>query len=131
MSDFEIGTTFEGMTNVEQLTEPLPAPKSTYQDYSVLVQLGSGGTIGQGYATATWTFGSLTTAQRDQLKEFCAGASAPVYIKTKLSNEVGGDDEYAVFSAIMNWPFPEPGRTYTMRNNYVIEFTFLEEIEAS
>ena len=131
MPDFEIGTALEGMTNLEALTEPLPAPKSTYQDYSVLVQLGSGGTIGQGYPTATWTFGTLTTSQRDQLKQFCPGASAAVYIKTKLNSEGAGVDDYAVFSAIMNWPFPEPGRTYTMRNNYAIEFTFLEEIEAS
>jgi len=131
MSDFEIGTTLEEMTNVEQLAEPLPAPRSTYQDYSALVQLGSGASIGQGFPTATWTFGTLTTAQRDQLKSFCTGASATVYIQTKLSSEDGGADEYAVFSAIMSWPFPEPGRAYSMRNNYVIEFTFLELQEGS
>lgn len=131
MDQFEIGTTLEGMTNVEQLTEALPAPRSTYQDYSALVQLGSGGMIGQGFPAATWVFGTLTTAQRDQLKTFCPGASATVYIKTKLGSEASGADEFAVFTAIMTWPFPEPGRTYSMRNNYVIEFTFLEAQESS
>lgn len=131
MSDFEIGTTLEGMTGLDQLTEPLPDPKSTYQDYAVTVALGSGGTIGQGFPVATWSFGTLTSAQRDQLKTFCAGASAAVFIQTKLSSEESGTDEYAIFAAIMNWPFPEPGRTYTMRNAYTIEFTFLEEVEVS
>lgn len=131
MQSFEIGTTLEGMTNVEALAMPLPAPKSSYQDYSTLVSLGSGGSIGQGFPTATWTFGTLTSAERDQLKQFCVGASAAVYIKTKLNNLDTEVDEYAVFSAIMNWPFPEPGRYYSMRNGYVIEFTFLELVEGS
>ena len=116
MAEFEIGTTEGGMTNIQSLTVPLELPKSEYMPYARVVNLGSGGKRGVGSPMATWNFPLLTVEQRDQLKSFCAGASGPVFIRTKLN-----DDTYADFSATMIWPEGET-RWYGVKQNYSILF---------
>jgi hypothetical protein len=116
MAEFEIGTTLGGMTNIQSLTVPLDLPKSEYAPYARSVNLGSGGKRGVGSPMATWIFPLMTVEQRDQLKSFCTGASAAVYIRTKLN-----DDTYADFSATMIWPDGEE-RWYGVKRNYSILF---------
>jgi hypothetical protein len=122
MADFQIGTTYEGMTNIEELTTPLELPKSEYQPYARVANLGSGGRRGVGFPVAAWTFPLLTVEQRDQLKTFCPGASAHVYIRTKLN-----DDTYADFEGTMLWHENEE-RWYGVKRNYRIEFRTLVPI---
>jgi hypothetical protein len=116
MDDFMIGTTEEGMTNIESLTVPLELPKSEYFPYARTVNKGNGGKRGVGFPMASWTFALLTVQQRDQLKTFCPDASGEVYINTKLN-----DDTYATFSATMIWPENED-RWYGVKRNYSILF---------
>lgn len=117
MAEFEIGTTFGGMTNVESLTTPLPAPKSNYLPYARVHNRGDGGTRGVGFPIATWTFPILSAEQYNQLKSFCSGSSADVYIRTKLD-----DDTYADFQAKMLWPNEPQDRWFGERKNFVITF---------
>ena len=116
MDDFMIGLTEMDLTNVEELGEPLEAPKSEYSPYARTVNLGNGGKRGVGFPMASWTFGLLTVEQRDQLKEFCPGASGEVVIRTKLN-----DDTYADFQATMLWTDVED-RWYGVKRNYQILF---------
>jgi hypothetical protein len=117
MADFEIGTTLMGMTNIEQLSTPLTAPKSAYLPYARTANKGSGGTRGIGSPVAQWMFALLSAAQLNQLKTFCPGASADVYIRTKLD-----DDTYADFSGKMIWPNEPQDRWYGERKNFTVVF---------
>jgi len=116
MANFEIGTTLEGMTNLESLTTPITPPKSEYLPYARTVNLGNGGKRGTGSPVAVWNFPLLTVDERDQLKTFCPDASGNVYIRTKLN-----DDSYADFSATMLWTDTED-RWYGVKRNYQIVF---------
>jgi hypothetical protein len=120
MPEFEIGTTEGGMTDVELLTTPVPAPKSSYQPYARVYNTGNGGTRGVGSPIATWTFPLLSVDQYNQLKSFCPGSSANVYIRTKLD-----DDSYADFQAKMIWPNDPLDRWYGERRNLTILFRHL------
>ena len=117
MPEFEIGTTEGGMTNVELLTTPLQAPKSNYFPYARVASKGNGGARGIGSPVATWMFPLLSAAEYSQLKTFCPGASADVFIRTKLDN-----DTYADFEAKMIWPNEPQDRTYSIRKNFTVIF---------
>jgi hypothetical protein len=117
MADFKIGTTLLGMTNIESLTTPLPAPRSSYLPYARVYSKGNGGTRGVGSPVAQWTFPILSVDQYSQLKSFCSGASADVYIRTKMD-----DDTYDDFEAKMIWPNEPQDRWYGERRNFTVTF---------
>jgi hypothetical protein len=102
LSDFQIGIT-SSMTNIESLATPLPVPRAPFRPYARVTTTASGLTVGKGFASCQWVFSMLTAAQRTQLRTFCAGASAAVYIRT-MTNEADG---YASYQAIMHWPEDE------------------------
>ncbi len=120
---YEIGASYGGMVNVEELATPLPAPKSAFRPYSKRIDLGDGTVRGLGWVTATWRFGVLKSSLRDQLRVFCAGASASVYIKTRKNNT---SDAYQVYTAVMIWPEEEEKRA-GRRLDFVVEFRNLVE----
>lgn len=99
--DYEIGTT-SSTTNVEELTTPLPAPRSEYIEFTAPQELANGGIRGGGWVLATWTFGFLTSAQLAQLRTFCAEKYSVVYIRT-----LDEDDPYPNWvykTGKMIWP---------------------------
>ena len=110
---YEIGSTLVGIAELGSLTTPGPAPESTFNDYPDTARLQSGLTRGLGLPTAEWRYGYLTEAQFDQLKTFCSGLSANVYIAT-LNNS----NTYARYSAVMVMP-----TSYRMRNDNYLDFT--------
>ena len=112
------------MTNVEELSTPLPAPRSTFSPHSQYLRLGDGSVRGGGWATATWRWGFLTQAQRDQLRTFCTDASASVYIKPRKNDNSAA---YQVYAATMIWPQEEERETSGKRLDFVVEFTNLQE----
>ncbi len=118
MADFRIGNTLAGMTNIEALATPLPVPRSVFTDYAERIMAASGKSYGRGYPTCRWIFALLTSAQRAQLRTFCPGASAAVYIRT-LAN----DDTYHTYQAIMHWPEEEERDPSKRRDR--LEFTVL------
>lgn len=125
MADFRIGTTQANMTNIETLTVPLPIPRSVFHECAETVIAASGRTYGRGLPVCKWTFAILTSAQRQQLKFYCAGLSAVVYIRT-LAN----DDQYYNYRAIMHWPIEEERDPSKRRDRleFEIEFTHLEKL---
>jgi hypothetical protein len=125
MADFEIGTT-SSTTNINALSVPLPEPKSSYLPYSRTVMLGSGAMRGVGAAWATWTFAVLTIEQYNQLRTFCPGSSAEIYIRTKID-----DDTYGDFQCTMIVPNDPQDRFYAHRKNYTVQFRNLVLIEGS
>lgn len=121
--EYEIGTSYGGMANVESLATPLPAPKSSFLPYSKYLSLGDSTIRGSGWAAASWRFGFLTRAQRDQLKTFCSGASASVYIQMRKNDT---SDAYQVYTAVMIWP-PVEEKHAGKRLDFNLEFRDLTE----
>ena len=126
MSEFMIGTTYGGMTALDELTTPVTDPKSNFMPYARVSSLANGGTRGLGFPIAIWDFSLITLAERNQLKEFCSGASATVYIHTKIN-----DDSFADFSVKMIWPDGIEDRWYGEKKNFTIQFRNLVLIEGS
>lgn len=116
MSSFKIGST-SSTTALDALTTPLPDPKSTYFAYSRTVGKGNGGALGVGAPVASWTFPVLSIEQYNQLRTFCSGASAEIYISTKLD-----DDTFDDFSCTMIVPNDPQDRWYGERKNYTVTF---------
>lgn len=106
VGDFKIGTTLAGITNIESLATPLPVPRVTRPTYE-LVKLGNGSYRDVGFPYCTWTFPQLTKAQVTQLRTFCSGSSATVFIRTLT--QVNGTT-YANYQATMIWPDDEDAR---------------------
>jgi hypothetical protein len=101
--EYKIGTTYGGMTNVESLTTSVFAPKHDRIVYSSPVTTGDGQVHGLGWLVTKWHWDFMTQAQYTQLKQFCTGLSASVYINTKNNS-----DTYTSYTAIMIWPVNEP-----------------------
>ena len=122
LSDFRIGMT-STMINLEALATPLPVPRAPFNPYARTVTAASGRSIGKGFPSCPWIFARLTPVQREQLRAFCPGASAIVYIRT-MTND---GDAYANFQAVMHWPDSErrdPAKTHD-RLELAITFTHL------
>lgn len=114
---FQIGTSLMDLEDIEQLTTALPLPKSNYLAYARVNNKGNGGTRGVGSPVATWTFGVLTLDQYNQLKSFCPGSSADVYIETKLD-----DDTYEIFQGKLIWPNEPQDRWFAHRKTFTVIF---------
>ena len=105
MSEFKIAALAGGVAGLallSALTAPVPDPVSFWRDYQEQTELGNLTVRGLGYPSADWLFPRLTVAERTQLKTFCAGASAVVYIRTL--NHAGS---YANYKAVLVWPQEE------------------------
>ena len=126
MSIYEnkIGATLIGMTNIESLTVPIPNPKPFYRAYAEIVGTLAGIDYGRGHAQVDWVWNILTREQRDQLRTFCTGISAAVYIRTRTNDN---SDEYKNYQAIMHWPLDEE-RDARARMDFKITFTHLVEV---
>ena len=125
LSDFKIGST-STITNIESLATPLPVPRAPFNPYARSVMAASGASVGKGFPSCQWIFSRLTPAQREQLRTFCPGVSAVVYIHTMTNDS----DAYANFQAVMHWPDEErrdPAKTHD-RLELAITFTHLVAI---
>jgi hypothetical protein len=122
-----------GLTNVETL---LASPKGTFPpqgSYSpgTELRLGSLGTRWVGTPQAVWRWGFLSRTQRDALRAFCSGASAEVYITTRvndLAGETGSETEYRTYRALLLWPAEERREAQGRRVDFELRFNLLEEV---
>jgi hypothetical protein len=121
--EYKIGTTAEGLALLSELTTAVTFPKHRYSQGQA-VSLPNGGTRYVGYAKAVWHWDFLPQAMRDQLRTYCTGASAEVYIRTRKSDTA---DAFANLRVMMNWPAEEE-KDATRRIPFDISFTVLEEI---
>jgi hypothetical protein len=121
---YEIGLTELGLTNVEELTTPVNAPRGKFNPASVYIDRPDGSQRGLGFPSCVWHFDSLSAAMLAQLRTFCPGYSADVFITTRLL-----DDTFASYSAVMIWPSPEQMEARTGGGSKTgfyqgLEFTF-------
>lgn len=122
---FAIGLTLEELTNLSELTVPVLTVASQHFDYARIVNLGNGGTRGVGSPYHIWNVGLPTLDERNQLKTFCPGASAEVFIYTKLN-----DGTWVTFQCQMLWTTDE-GWWYGDKKTIAITFRNLILIEGS
>lgn len=121
MADFALGFS-DPPDNIEELATPLPVPRASIPNYAERVTAASGRVYGRGYLTCQWTFSRLTAAQRAQLKSFCAGESANVYIST-----LADDDTYKTYHAVMRWAENETREPATReRLELIVTFSQME-----
>jgi hypothetical protein len=122
---FKIGTYAAGVaaiTNVESLTVPVTPPKSTFSPYAELRKMGDGSQRGVGAPIASWKWAVLPQTMRDQLRVFCLGSSADVFIRTYTKDNAHAPRTY---QAVMNWPVLEEEYDATRRIGFEIKFTEL------
>lgn len=100
---YEIGTT-SSTTNVEALSTPLNPPRGLFFEASIFNDKADGHQSAHGFPYAVWTFDILTEDMVTQLRTFCPGQSAAVYIVTRVPPDDLGPEQFVKFQAIMVWP---------------------------
>ena len=116
------------LVNLESLGTPLDAPKSTFVDFSQVIQLGDGTIRGAGWPTSEWHWDFMSQAQRNQLRTFCTGASAAVYIRSRENDD---SDAYQYYTATMVWPHPPPEKQLGKRLDFAVTFQNMVELTTS
>ncbi len=107
MSEISIGSTYVGMKALSAMTTPVKAPGEVkYQPYATVVTTGDGAQRGIGLPMCTLYWRAITRSQRDQLRTFCTGASAPVFVSLPTNDS---NNTYATYTGVMVWPL---GETY-------------------
>jgi hypothetical protein len=96
---FKIGTSLAGLIDIEALDTPLLPPHQGYSDSARNVDLASGHVRGMGFPVITWHWGFLEADEFAQLRTFCPGKSANIFIQSP-----NDDDEDTVYLAVMIWP---------------------------
>jgi len=128
---YEIGAT-STTTNIEELTIPLNPPRSRYYEASVFNDRADGHISAHGFPYVVWVFDILTEAMVSQLRIFCPGQSAAVYLVSRVPPDATHTSErYVKFQGIMVWPTREQMEKRRQNGRYVgLEFTFrhLEEV---
>jgi hypothetical protein len=114
--------------NLESLATPLDAPRSNFVDYSRVILLGDGTLRGAGWATGEWRWGYMSQAQRNQLRTFCTGASAAVYVRTRENDT---SDAYQYYTATMIWPTDGEEKAHGKRLDFVAVFQNMVELSVS
>lgn len=114
---YKLGTTLPG-TLLSALTTKVTRPKSTFEPYADYRTSSSGLVTGLGDPIIEWQWAFLPRAMRDQLRTFCTGPSAYVYVRTQINDTA---DIWATYYAIMNWP--KEDREATRRVDFVLRFT--------
>lgn len=106
-------------TNIESLTVSVMPPKSTFSPYASTVDLADGSKRGIGAPIATWHWDFLPQIMRDQLRAFCTGSSADVYIRTLTKDNAMS---FKYYFAKMFWPVTSEETAATRRLDFTITF---------
>lgn len=124
-----LGSTLETLTLLPALDIPIPTPKSTYAEYAQVEMAVSGVDVGQGEPSGEWRWTYLTRRQRYQLRQFCPGLSAVIYV-TLMTNEADADGVpvYETFLGVVHWPAGDD-RNSRQTFGFALTFTHLERVE--
>jgi hypothetical protein len=74
-----------------------------FEPYSKYDKLANGQDKGRGFPVARWTFKGLRIEQRENLRDFCSGPSANVYIRTPTNETSAGVRTWDDFLGIVHW----------------------------
>lgn len=102
--NYALGLTQAGMTHVEEITATAGwpdgrPPRGRFYESSEVADRSDGHVIGRGFPYAVWVFDWLNQAMVNQLRAYCPGYSADVYLRTRRN-----DGSFADYQAIMVWP---------------------------
>ncbi len=123
MSDFKLGATLETLTDLDDFAIPIPIPNVIPMRYPDAEELDNGHLRGMGAPGLAWIFPLFDEIEiRNQLKAYCPGLSADVYLQSLMD-----DGDLHIFSAITHWPLEENQENY-WQQNLRIEFAFLTEV---
>lgn len=117
-NEFKIGLTQVGMAYLKNLTYPLKMPLYEYVKSSGIEEnISSVNEINIGTPITRWHWGFLTALQRTQLRTFCSGRSASVFIRTPDDTET-----FQNYSCVMIWSPQIEDRQATRIIDFTIEF---------
>lgn len=98
-SNYKIGTTYAGLTSLDQLTTPLVNPRSEGLQTSDPVDIADGSRRSIGWLRQAWHWGFMSEAQCEALR----GYIGTVYVRTRKN-----DGNFETYSAVLVWPEQEP-----------------------
>jgi len=110
-TNYEIGATYETMTDIR--AAGIIEPECDFFEYVELVDLANGQNRGIGLPYAEWHFGFMSSDQYENLRDFCAGISAAIYVAMPDS-----DNTFKRYSGVLKMP-----QQYTIRNDRRIDIT--------
>lgn len=120
LADYDDGVA--GLTLLSGLTIPILDPAAYYRTYLDYIISGDMMPFGVGAPWAEWLFPLLTIAQRNQLREFCPGASIRLYLRTISEDQ----STFANYLGIMIWPLSESPVKAGFVRDLIIRFEDLE-----
>jgi len=124
---YALGTTPENMVYLFQMG--VKAPLQTFRPYSKIIEDAAGGTVGQGRAGDEWLWNVITDAQRAQLRAYCPGASADVYVWT-LDDSLA-TPAWKLFRGKMRWNQISEDRQSNSRLKLSLSFVYYEDVTPS
>jgi len=122
--DYAIGTAPGALQSLEDdlgIPPPHPAP---FREWAATYEAGDGRTHGDGWPSCTWTWNILTAAHLAELRAFCMGKSAYIYIKTLKPTLT----TYGTYAAILHWPEEVPYVPGRAVRDFSLRFTHLQEV---
>lgn len=134
MPPFKIGTTLEGMQEIEDLFSPGGAvfdPDWSYQPFAESIRLADGTVKGQGFPVAIWRFNHLSNENRQILRALIPNLSALLYIHTPTNEtDLYGDFIWGDFYAVAEWTPEDEDKAADQTLGFIITFTHLIEQES-
>lgn len=122
--NFGIGTgSTSGIVNVENLPTPCLVGVWRYKEAQETRVRGDLSLQDYGPGEVTWVQSIVRASVRDQWRIFCPGASAEVFIRTRVND----DRNYHTFRAEMYWPEEEDHQSLRVLN-LPFKFILREEI---
>ncbi|MBE3039887.1 MAG: hypothetical protein IMZ62_13885 [Chloroflexi bacterium] len=121
--EFSLGLTADMMDNLEDVGSEEIVPDWTYTESSNPVELANGHVRNLGFPLITWHWGFLSADDRTELRTFCPGKSADVFVRTPID-----DCSYRTFAAVMVWPAGEDP-SVGIYKDVTIEFRYAIEQE--
>jgi hypothetical protein len=119
--DYEIGLTAGSMVNLADLgaAPGVSYPKSSPMFFAQTTTLADNTERGIGLPVTVWHWTVLPQEMRDQLRAFCPGASATVYIRTRA---LDANSTFHIYQAVMVWPSQSEIYDARYRTDFTIEF---------
>jgi hypothetical protein len=124
--DFEIGFDINSTSNYAALLPPVHYPKTAYHPYAATVDLDDLTQRGMGLPSVVQSWTTITQEERDMLRTFCPGASAPVVIHTRTNDDSA---EFLYYTCTMVWP--SLAEEYDARTRQAFAITFRNMILTS
>lgn len=121
-TNYSISSSGSDVTDLASLATPIPYPKGFFQLYSQMIPLADGTTRGGGWPVASWHWGVLSRAQRDQLRTLLPNSSGSCWIYTRTMDNA---DAYSLYRASYIWPIEQEERDTGRRLNFQLDFKYL------